>query len=200
MHVFQFKKEALKVLASLCSHAMEESPLRSLFASYLKCLSPKFMVESSRSCELMFEEILEKFVSYKQLPSREADARKLEFSNFLSTTVKENKDSFVKFEKETDRVDTFIWQFLLDSNKFIMLWKVLKMLMILSYGRAAVERRFSVNGKLLDENLHTESLIARRHMHDHMRSYDLQAHDLDITRELLDFASSTRKRYFQSQK
>ena len=45
-----------------------------------------------------------------------------------------------------------------------------------------------------------ESLIAHRHIHDHMRSYDLQAHDLDITRELLDSVSSARKRYFQSQK
>ena len=33
-----------------------------------------------------------------------------------------------------------------------------------------------------------------------MRSYDLQAHGVDITRELLDSASSARKRYFQSQK
>ena len=33
-----------------------------------------------------------------------------------------------------------------------------------------------------------------------MRSYDLQAHDLDITRELLDSVSSARKPYFQSQK
>ena len=45
-----------------------------------------------------------------------------------------------------------------------------------------------------------ERLIAHRHIHDHMRSYDLQAHDLDITRELLDSVSSARKRYFQSQK
>ena len=69
----------------------------------------------------MFEKILEKLVSYKQLPSGEADAAKLEFSNFLSTTVKEKKDSFVKFDKETDRVDTFIWQFFLDTNKFIVM-------------------------------------------------------------------------------
>ena len=74
------------------------------------------------------------------------------------------------------------------------------MLMILSHGQATFERGFSVNGKFLVENLHTESLIAQRHIHDHMRSYDLQAHDLDITRELLDSASSVRKRYFQSQK
>ena len=72
--------------------------------------------------------------------------------------------------------------------------------MILSYGEATVEIGFSVNGKLLVENLHTKSLIAQRHIQDLMRSYDLQAHDLDITRELLDSVSSLRKRYFQSQK
>ena len=134
MQDFQFKKEAIDFFASLCSHAMEKSPLRSLFERCLKCLSPNFMVESSRSCELMFEKILEKHVSCKQLPSREADTTKLEFSNFLSIAVKENKDSFDKFDKETDRVDTFIWQFFHDTNKFIMLQKVFKTLMILSPG------------------------------------------------------------------
>ena len=62
------------------------------------------------------------------------------------------------------------------------------------------KRGFSVNGKLFIENLHTESLIAQRHIHYHMQSYDLQAHDLDITHELLNFVSSARKHYFQSQK
>ena len=56
----------------------------------------------------MFQNILEKLTSYKQLPSREADAAKLEFLNFLSTSVKENKDSFVKFDEKIDCVDTFI--------------------------------------------------------------------------------------------
>ena len=72
------------------------------------------------------------------------------------------------------------------------------MLMILTHGQATVG--FSVNGKLSVENLHTESVIAQRHIHDHMRSYDLQAHDLDIKYELLDFVSSERKHHFQSQK
>ena len=115
MQVFQFKKEAMEFLASFCSHAMEKSPPQSLFARYLKCLSPNFMVESSKFCELMFEKILERIVSYF------ADAAKFQFSHFLSTTVKENKDSFVKLDKETDQVDTFIRQFFLDTNKFILL-------------------------------------------------------------------------------
>ena len=74
------------------------------------------------------------------------------------------------------------------------------MLMILSHGQPTVERGFSGNGKLLVENFHMESLIAQRHIHHHMQSYDLQAHDLGITHELLDSVSSARKRYFQNQK
>ena len=74
------------------------------------------------------------------------------------------------------------------------------MLTILSHGQTTVERGFSVNGKLLVENLHAESLNDQRHIHNHMQSYDLQVHDLDITHELLDSVSSARKRYFQSQK
>ena len=57
------------------------------------------------------------------------------------------------------------------------------MLLILSHDQATVQSGFSVNGKRLLENFHTESLIAQRHIHDHMRSYDLEAHDLDITCE-----------------
>ena len=147
----KFKKEAMKFLASLCSHATEKGPLRSFFAKCLKCLSLNVMVESSRSCEQMFEKPLEKLVFHKQLLSRKADAAKLEFSNFLSTTVKENKNSFVKFvkfDKQTDLVDTFIQQFFRDVNKFIMLRKVFKMLIMFSHGQATVERGFKVNGKL----------------------------------------------------
>ena len=81
-----------------------------------------------------------------------------------------------------------------------MLRKVLQMLMILSHGQATIERGFGVNGRLLVENLHTESLIAQRHIPDHMQNYDLQADDLDITRELLNSVGSARNRYFQSQK
>ena len=46
------------------------------------------------------------------------------------------------------------------------------MLMILSHGQATVEKGFSVNGKLLFENLHVECLIVQRHIHNHMWSYD----------------------------
>ena len=65
------------------------------------------MEESLSSCEI-FEKILKSLISYEQSPSTKADVAKLEFSNFLSTAVK-NKDFFVNFDKETNRVDTSIF-------------------------------------------------------------------------------------------
>ena len=142
MQVFQFKKEAWEFLASLCSHAMEKSPLRYILQDvWNTCpqtsgwnpqdLTSWYLRKFTKTLSL--EKIHENLVSCKQLPSREDDAAKLGFSNFLLTTVKENKDSIDKFDKETDCIPTFMWQFLVDSNKFIMLWKVLKMFMILSH-------------------------------------------------------------------
>ena len=74
------------------------------------------------------------------------------------------------------------------------------MLMKLFHGQATVERRFCVKGKFLVENLHTENLIAQRHIHNYMWSCYLRVDDLDITHELLDSVSSATKLYFQSQK
>ena len=57
----------------------------------------------------MFKKILKKLVSYKQLPSREGDGAKLEFSNVLTTAVKENKDPFVKLDNNADSEQIVFW-------------------------------------------------------------------------------------------
>ena len=154
MQVFQFKKETLEFLGSVCNHAMETTPLQSLFTRCLKFFTPNFIVESSRSCKLKFEKIRENLVSCKQLPSREADTAKLEFSNFLSTTVKENKDSFVKFDKENDRSYIFIGSFSLIPINLLRWERCSKCWWYCPMVKG--ERGFSVNGELLVENFHTE--------------------------------------------
>ena len=72
--------------------------------------------------------------------------------------------------------------------------------MILSQSQASVERRSIVNGKPSVQNLHTESLILQRRIHEQIRSNNLQAHELDITRQLSDSVKLARKRYFESLK
>ena len=105
--VLMFKEVVIRFVTKLCSHMMEKSPMTSLFARCLPCLSPAYMLEQREICEKFFEKILEKLVSYKKILAKDADSAKLEYSNFLTKVVKVNKSDFVKFNKSSVRVDLF---------------------------------------------------------------------------------------------
>ena len=58
------------------------------------------MVECLEASELMFEKLLAKLVDYKKLKPSVSDQAKFDFSHFVSTLVKENRDEFLAFRKE----------------------------------------------------------------------------------------------------
>ena len=66
---------------------------------------------------------------------------------------------------------------------------------MLSHGQASV-RGFSVNSNLLVENMHEDSLVAQRIVHDHMKSLKLEADEVKVTKSCLDSVNSARRRYF----
>ena len=105
-----FKEEVISFLTKLCSNMMEKSTMTSLFATCLRCLSPVYMLEQPEICEKFFKKILEKLVSYKKILAKDADAAKLEYSNFLTKIVKANKSDFLKLNKSSNRVDLFFWK------------------------------------------------------------------------------------------
>ena len=190
-----FKKAAVQFLSKLCSHALEKSPLRSLFARCMQCLSPTYIAECPESCILKYEKILTKLVEYKIITPSSADVSKLQYQNFISTIARDNKNEFMTFDKALQRSDVFLWKFIGGSSNFFT-----KILLILSHGQAHVERGFSVNSQILIENLHTENLIVQRLINDHMVFHGLKSNEIKITNKLLDHVKQARSRYFSSQK
>ena len=137
-------------------------------------------------------------VAYKHLPAKEADVAKLQYYAFLSNTMKANKRDLVKFSKVTDGNDTFLFKYIGENNRYKNMFHVFKMLLILSYGQAKVERGFGFNIKILVENLQKESLVAQRHITDHMHCSNIQAHELTMTKKLIDSVKEARSRYITS--
>ena len=80
------------------------------------------------------------------------------------------------------------------------LWKLLKILLILSHGQTQNECRFSVNKNLLVENQHTTTLTAQHIIHDHMMYHELESSNLTITAKLLSHVKQASSRYFNDQK
>ena len=134
------------------------------------------MADCPETCEALFQIILEKLVAYKHLPAKEADLAKLQYSTFLSNTMKVNKNVFVKFRKVTDRIDTFLFKYIGENSKNTSMFQVFKILLILSHGQVQVECAFSFNSKVLVENFQNDSLVAQRHVTDHMHYKIIQAH------------------------
>ena len=119
------------------------------------------MVECSKACEILFQKLLEKLVSYKIVLSI-ADDAKMEYSWFVSTIVKKNSDDFLNFKKGEDCLDVFLWRYIGAKSQFSKLRNVFLLLLILSPGQAQVECGFSTNKLLLDVNMQTESLVAQQ--------------------------------------
>ena len=57
--ILKFKKGAVGFLATLCTHLMEKSPVKSFFARCLCCLSPNYIGECSETCEKLLRVLRE---------------------------------------------------------------------------------------------------------------------------------------------
>ena len=90
-------------LVTLCNRIMEKTPINSLFARCLSCISPSHMADLPEKCENLFSKILEKLVLYKRISGKEPDTAKQEYSSFLRITIKRNKNDLIQFRKKNDR-------------------------------------------------------------------------------------------------
>ena len=85
-----FKKKCRAFLATVCQHIMEKSPLKSKFARNASCINPKTIATDSDTSK-KYSIILEMLVQSKRISTKDADVSKIQFQQFLSNDVKENK-------------------------------------------------------------------------------------------------------------
>ena len=83
----------------------------------------------------------------------------------------------------------------MSGKDYSKLWNVVRMLLVLSHGQAAVERGFSINKQDEEVHLQDETFVAKRIICDHMRYVGgIDQVDVDC-RELLLAACSARQKY-----
>ena len=73
------------------------------------------------------------------------------------------------------------------------------MVLILSHGNAQVESGFSINGDILSENLHGESVVAQRQVYDRIHDQG-GVLNVDITKEMMFSVRVSHSRYTEALK
>ena len=109
---------------------------------------------------------------------------KNQFDKFIQASSFEHKESFLKFKFTEDRLDTFLGLYVANESQFKDLWHICKIKFILSHGQSSVERGFSVNKEVLQDNLQETSLNSQRLVYNTLQSNNSKPQEFIITKDL----------------
>ena len=95
--------------------------------------------------------------------------------NLSMVTVK----FFMKFEKFDHLVNRLnkVFGFYYNQPHFEFLWKVCKVFLMQFHGQAELDCGFSVNLKVLNENMQELSLVSQQMLYDHVTSNNVTIHE-----------------------
>ena len=110
---------------------------------------PQKLVSDSAEAQVSFERLNRKWCL-----AEACDEILTQFKGFILEMKQNHLAEFLSFNMNTDRSDEFYWNYMKDAK----VWEIFRIIFTFSHGQAAVERGFSVNSKLLIENLQEKNL------------------------------------------
>ncbi len=164
-----FRNQCLAFMKAAAMKIIERSPLKYTMVRSFTCLSPLKIVISRSNSERRMGDLLQKLYEGNQISSIVADRCKVQFSDLCSRAQTDLKPVFEGYTA-AERLDCFYSKLLFEKDSFVDLWFVVKFVMTLSHGNASVESGFSINGDMLIENMHEQSLIAQRQVYDAVKT------------------------------
>ena len=165
---YSIRKAVKTMIVAIVDKMLERSPIMYTLVRNMAFLNPVNMIKRRDEASQMLANCLSVMDEAGQLNSVDSDTAKFEFKVFMSHLLDSNLHPlFRHFNPDTTRLDSFLFAHL--KPECPTLWKIVRKLLILSHGQAAVERGFSYNKLISVENLAAHSLIAQRRIMDFIK-------------------------------
>ena len=91
----------------------------------------------------------------------------MEFTSFIDIDLKKYRAQVEEFNENQDRLDDFCFNQVF-ANNYVDLSFAIKVVLTLRHGHTSTEQQFSITNIVLDSNMKEESIIARKHIIDHV--------------------------------
>ena len=140
------------------------------------------------------KKLLNFLVESNIMAASKCDSAMSQFCEFVNNDVKKNSVEFHNCDKATDRLDVFFFQ---NSCFAKELNFILQLTFNASHGKVSVERGFSVNNLILENNMKVETIIAHRFINDYVIPNELSAHTFEINIDLILSVKKASGRYQQ---
>jgi len=166
----EFRMQCITFMKAAATKIIERSPLKYSMVRSFSCLAPQNIVHSRTTSEKRMSDLLQKLYEGNQISSVVADRAKIQYVSLCSHASSDLREAFEGYAVQNVRLDAFYHKLIGGQAEYADLFVVVKFVMILSHGNASVESGFSVNGDMLVENQHEESLVAQRQIYDGVRN------------------------------
>lgn len=183
----EFREQCLVFMKGLYSKLIEKLPFNNDVVKGASCLTPEIMLDSKKN-ESRIKVILQQFVEYNILEAEVADSVK---RDYLSICNDHLIIRYLKTYRNGDELDKFLFEMNEIHSLSRDLVEFIKIVCVLFHGQAAVERSFSENKEFLVANLTEESLIAQRHIFNHMKALKFDFQKLDITASMIQYVKNS---------
>ena len=101
---------------------------------------------------------------------------------------------FNSYDSYTQRLDSFFFN-KLNVQQYESLSQVIKCILVLFHSQGQVERGFSLNKALMNDNMKEKTVVSRRLVKDFMQTHNLKPFDVKITKELKNSVLFAREHY-----
>ena len=164
-----FRGEAKEVLQTICAKIQERSPLKYSMTKSISSLSPSVIWSTPKVSSERFKHLCDGLIDANRISTATADKAFRSWGSLVSTEeFKSRAKEFARDSRSSAKknsLDYFYKTELEDKPEFSEVYRIVKMILILSHGNAEVERGFSINKQVLKDNLAESSLIAQRLVH-----------------------------------
>ena len=134
-------------------------------------------------------------VQIKHIKTDDVDDILRDFDTFNVNVVLPNTLDFKNFNPYRDRVCKFYY-IRVCKSVYKSLWPLIRKLLLISHGQATVERGFSVNRQVEENNLSERSHVALRQIHDYVQTVG-GIMNVSIDKDVLRNCAAARSRYHQ---
>jgi hypothetical protein len=192
-----FRMQCIDFLCAAAEKIVARSPLKQQVVRSISCLVPSLILSSRTLAKSRMKVMAQILYETGNITALIADNCKSQFSNLCIKACSTWKSKFSEFSRTISRLDTFYNDIIGHDSDYADLFAVVKLVLILSHGNATVEGGFSINGDMLVENLHEESLVAQRTVYDAVQSAGGLS-SVQIDKTLLSFVRGSHARYLQA--
>jgi hypothetical protein len=194
----EFRMQCIDFLASMTSKLIEKSPLKYSLTRAVSCLVPPTLQNCRSVSEERMQKLVEILYETQNVSATVADKTKSQFQALCDQAAGSLSSKFTSFSR-SDRLDHFYYSILGTNADSAELWSVVKIVFVLSHGNATVESGFSVNGSILVENMHEESIVGQRHVYHAVQSVG-GVMNVNIDKSMLQYVRGSRARYMEDLK